>query len=80
MITPQSPLERLVDWLGSSVKRLLKRARKRWATKSAPKRRKRRKSAASRAAKMLAKKRWAAKRAKPAVNNVVPFKRHRRVG
>jgi hypothetical protein len=80
MVDERGPLDAL-DALAASVKRISEWARRRWREWTAPKRRKgrrpkRRKPAASRAGKVLAKKRWA-KRAKPA-SNVVLFRRRRR--
>lgn len=64
--TVPGPLETFFDWLGPKVKRALKRARKRWRKRKAPKRR----------ASKPRKKRTP----KPAViaDNVVPFPRRYR--
>jgi hypothetical protein len=59
MYVPPTLLERLLARLGA-VKEHLKRARKCWRGKSAPRRRKKRKAVASKAGKVLARKRWSA--------------------
>ena len=67
-------LSLFVDRLKSMIGKLLKRARKRWRNRAAPKRRKtRRKSAASKAGSALARRRWQALKR----DNVIPFKRKR---